>query len=165
MIVNLKKLFDMQRQLNERIIKEHKLEERNLLAEQILALEVELGELANETRCFKYWSNKPPAERHIILEEYVDGLHFILSLGIVLEFEDIQVHTQREEKTITLVQAFQRVYDIITKLHEQQTFESYKELFDDYLILGEKLGFSTDEMEQAYYDKNEVNHRRQDEGY
>ncbi|MFV8830400.1 dUTP diphosphatase [Alkalihalobacterium sp. APHAB7] len=163
--MNLKKLFDMQRQLNERIIKEHQLEERNLLAEQILALEVELGELANETRCFKYWSNKPPAERHIILEEYVDGLHFILSLGIVLKFEDIQVHPKHEEKTKTLVQAFQRVYDLITKLHEHQTYESYMELFDDYLILGEKLGFSTDEMEQAYYDKNEVNHRRQDEGY
>ncbi|WP_216828885.1 dUTP diphosphatase [Alkalihalobacterium elongatum] len=163
--MNVKKLFDMQRQLNERIIKEHQLEGRNLLPEQILALEVELGELANETRCFKYWSHKPPADRHIILEEYVDGLHFILSLGIVLDFENVQLLTRQYEKDNSLVQTFQRVYDLITKLHEQQTSESYTELFDYYLILGENLGFSNEEIEQAYYEKNEVNHKRQDEGY
>ncbi|WP_078430158.1 dUTP diphosphatase [Alkalihalobacterium alkalinitrilicum] len=161
--MKVEKLFDMQRQLNDRIISEHRLEGQDLLAEQILALEVELGELANETRCFKYWSNKPPADRHIILEEYVDGLHFILSLGIVLKFENVEIQTIHFEGS--LVQTFQRVYDLITKLHEQKTYESFTGLFDLYLFLGKNLGFTHQEIEQAYYDKNEVNHQRQDEGY
>ncbi|WP_209122051.1 dUTP diphosphatase [Alkalihalobacillus sp. BA299] len=163
--MNLEKLFNMQRQLNERIIREHQLEGQDLLAEQILALEVELGELANETRCFKYWSNKPPADRHIILEEYVDGLHFILSLGIVLKFEDVQLQEKRYDSEISLVNVFQRVFDLITKLSENQSDESFIELFTTYLLLGEQLGFTHEDIEQAYFEKNEVNHKRQDEGY
>ena len=57
---------------------------RKIVKRKMLALLVEIGELANETRCFKYWSNKPASEREVILEEYVDGLHFILSIGIDL---------------------------------------------------------------------------------
>ena len=43
---------------------------------------MEFGEFANATRCFKYWSNKPSEAQDIVLDEYVDGLHFFLSLGI-----------------------------------------------------------------------------------
>src|SRR5699024_6976154 len=55
---------------------------KNLFEEKILALFVEIAELANETRCFKFWSNKPKNEDDVILAEYVDGLHFIMSLGL-----------------------------------------------------------------------------------
>ncbi len=65
--------------------KEHDLQPKKIVKKKkMLALLVEIGELANETRCFKYWSNKPASEREVILEEYVDGLHFILSIGIDL---------------------------------------------------------------------------------
>jgi dimeric dUTPase (all-alpha-NTP-PPase superfamily) len=56
--LNLQKLFEMQRQLDEHIEKEHPRQEgEDRLAKKILALFVELGELANEHRGFKYWSN------------------------------------------------------------------------------------------------------------
>ncbi len=50
------------------------------LLKRDLALTIELAELANETRCFKYWSSKGPSEREVILEEFVDSIHFLLSL-------------------------------------------------------------------------------------
>ncbi|MGG4002815.1 dUTP diphosphatase, partial [Geobacillus stearothermophilus] len=74
--------YDMQRALDERIETEHGLMEEDLFARKQLAFLVELGELANETRCFKFWSIKPPAPAERVLEEYVDGLHFLLSLGL-----------------------------------------------------------------------------------
>src|SRR5690606_36397479 len=86
MEIDWQKLFSMQRELDERIIVEHQLTGTYFL-ERLLALQVEVGELANETRCFKYWSLKPPAERAVILEEYVDGIHFILSIGLSLGLE------------------------------------------------------------------------------
>ena len=46
-----------------------------------MALLVE-RELANETRSFKFWSTKGPSANEIILEEYVDSIHFLLSLLI-----------------------------------------------------------------------------------
>ena len=78
--MNLQKLFQMQNTLDKRIQAEHHLEGVPLLHKKILSLQVELGELANETRCFKFWSTKKPSSNDVILEEYVDCLHFILSI-------------------------------------------------------------------------------------
>lgn len=39
---------------------------------------VELGELANETRCFKFWSTRQTGEKNRVLEEYIDCLFMIL---------------------------------------------------------------------------------------
>src|SRR5690606_1696390 len=107
--MNLKHLFELQAKLDERIYAEHPVQEgENRLAKKILALQVELGELANCWRGFKYWSNdQEPRTKAIdfalwvkngrevdeegkptncfknpLLEEYVDCLHFILSIGL-----------------------------------------------------------------------------------
>ncbi|MDF2854207.1 MAG: hypothetical protein K0Q87_58 [Neobacillus sp.] len=55
--MNLSKLFEMQKPLRERIIKKHNLEGQDLFPNMNLALLVEIGELANEWRGFKHWSN------------------------------------------------------------------------------------------------------------
>lgn len=100
--MDLLQLFKLQKELDDRIAKEHDLQPKKLLKEKMLALLVEIGELANETRCFKYWSNKPASEREVILEEYVDGLHFILSIGIDLGIDktsySINVHKRIKHK-------------------------------------------------------------------
>lgn len=53
-IINLSRLFQMQKVLDARIGKEHGLEGKDLLPKKILALQVELGELANKWRGFKF---------------------------------------------------------------------------------------------------------------
>ena len=79
--MNLHKLFTMQHALDQ-YIQSNKQVTEDVFMKKGLALIVELAELANETRCFKFWSEKGPSERSVILEEYVDSIHFILSLGI-----------------------------------------------------------------------------------
>jgi len=162
MDIDWSKLFQAQRTLDERIMKEHQLS-GDFFSERLLALQVEVGELANETRCFKYWSLKPPADRNVILEEYVDGLHFILSLGLSLDFETIQPTFPKEESPI--VEQFLQVFDRIAALKANQTVESYTELFSYYLRLGAGLGFNAKDIQQAYFKKNKINHQRQEEGY
>ena len=55
-----------------------------------LELLVELGELANETKCFKYWSKKT-GDKEKILEEYIDcvfmSLYFCHMADVSLEEE------------------------------------------------------------------------------
>ncbi|ATB52712.1 dUTPase [Caldibacillus phage CBP1] len=66
--MNLQKLFDLQRQLDERIEQEHPRKPgEDRLAKKNLALLVELGELANEWRGFKFWSHdqEPRTEEKI----------------------------------------------------------------------------------------------------
>ncbi|WP_096202736.1 dUTP diphosphatase [Bacillus sp. FJAT-45350] len=163
--MNLKKLFSLQLELDNRIIEEHRLEGRNVFKEKILALQVEVGELANETRCFKYWSHKSAAPHEKILEEYVDGVHFILSIGLSLNYTGTINDIQREHKSTNLVEQFQVVFSKISAFVHQSTIETFEDLFNEYLVLGEILGFTTNDIEEAYYKKNEINHQRQDEGY
>ncbi|MGM7428542.1 dUTP diphosphatase [Bacillus pacificus] len=159
--MNLPQLFQMQKVLDERIVKEHGLEGKELLLEKVVALRVELAELANETRCFKYWSDKPAAEREIILEEYVDGLHLILSIGLELGVE----------KSLGNLKVEPYFYDKITEqfnklfILEWNFKYDYEFGLDVFVALGEILGFTWKEIEVAYMKKNKINHKRQSEGY
>lgn len=161
--MELKKLFTMQRDLDKKIVEQHHLENDSLVCEKILALQVELGELANETRCFKYWSIKKPSERDVILEEYVDCLHFILSLGLEFGFTNISVKTTPSEVKIT--EQFIHVYIDLNDFTICSCKDSYITLFEDFLTLGSSLGFSEDEIVDHYYKKNNINHERQASDY
>src|SRR5690606_36478239 len=88
--MNLKHLFELQAKLDERIYKEHPVQEgEDRLTKKILALQVEFGELANELpEVFKFWSNKKNNYEKA-LEELVDCLHFILSIGFELGMDEI----------------------------------------------------------------------------
>ena len=84
--MKLTKLFTMQEELDSFIQKNRDTND-DVFQAKGLALLVELAELANETRSFKFWSTKGPSDNEVILEEYVDSIHFLLSLGINLGFE------------------------------------------------------------------------------
>ncbi|MGN7286931.1 dUTP diphosphatase [Shouchella rhizosphaerae] len=182
----------------------------------ILALQVELGECANEWRGFKFWSeNREPRTKTYVngvdsieadyidcfrcmkefkshsyacpdcgglvngvkiknplLEEYVDCLHFVLSLGVVFKHKEftgwkINAGTVTEQFNDT----FRRVTDLNLMLEVQggqnncAYFQVYETLLASFLGLGDRLGFTWEEIEQAYLDKNEINHKRQETGY
>ncbi|WP_273832586.1 dUTP diphosphatase [Guptibacillus sedimenti] len=160
--MNFELLFTLQKQLDDRIVQEHGLDDVDLFENKLLALKVELGELANETRCFKYWSKKAPSPKETILEEYVDGIHFILSLGLELgitAFEGLPKKAASSE-----VQAFHDVYRAIDRLVSKKE-EPYYNLMESYLTLGQTIGLEYKEISEAYLKKNKVNHNRQDQGY
>ncbi|MRG87651.1 dUTP diphosphatase [Salinibacillus xinjiangensis] len=158
-------LFSMQQELDQRIKQEHHLESKDVVNDKILALLVEIGELANETRCFKFWSQKPPSDQAVILEEYVDGLHFIISIGLELGYSFHQIDEHPELENLNTTELFLQVYEKAVSLKSHQGRNSYQSLFSTFLALGNKLGFEEELIQRAYISKNEVNHKRQDEGY
>ncbi|WP_138415404.1 dUTP diphosphatase [Aquibacillus sediminis] len=161
--MNWDQLFTMQEKLDTYIETNHNLQASDLVNKKILALLVEVGELANETRCFKFWSHKDASERQVILEEYVDGLHFILSLGLESNFRyDAGPIPSSTEDVTTL---FNHVFEQIIAFKQTISKETYHQMFTAYLALGNSLGFDETSVKQAYYEKNKVNHERQDKGY
>ena len=68
--IDLSEIFDQQIKLDKHIQSNHNLRYEDIFEELKLALAVEMGELANEVRCFKFWSFKLPSEKSVILEEY-----------------------------------------------------------------------------------------------
>lgn len=156
-------LYRMQKQLDNYIESQHDLTGKDLFEEKQLALLVELGELANETRCFKFWSNKPRNEESVILEEYVDGIHFILSLGLEKGYEYISARTENSSNSETV--QFNQVFAACVSFKQQPTRANYELLFEYYLQLGELLGFDEKAVQEAYLKKNEINYERQNQGY
>lgn len=177
--MDLKKLFEIQAGLDLHISKEHPVKEgENRLAKKILALQVELGECANEWRGFKFWSNdqKPKlngfratnlgiVETKPLLEEYVDCLHFILSIGLDL---DVSVNIGWDDichydNDITSI--FLNLNNRILELRHWENDESWVDLFEEFYILGKMLGFTWEQIEAGYLEKNRINHERQVTGY
>ncbi|WP_163970182.1 dUTP diphosphatase [Oceanobacillus halotolerans] len=157
-------LFTIQEQLDKFIEENHNLQEDDLFDKKYLSLLVEIGELANETRCFKFWSTKPKSEKEVILEEYVDGIHFLLSLGLEKGFR--YTKTDHDLKISTnLTDQFNIVFANCTQFKENPMQKYYEKLFTEYVALGVLLGFDEHAIRDAYLKKNEVNYQRQQQGY
>ncbi|PLS16941.1 dUTPase [Bacillus sp. M6-12] len=162
--MNFSKLFEMQAALDTHIETQHGLEKTDLTEKKIMALLVEVGELANETRCFKFWSKKPASPVEKVLEEYVDGIHFLLSLGIMKQLQAV-VPAASEPREHDLTSQFLNVFQAINLFRCEQTAASYTDMFAVYLELGLLLGFDGNDIERAYTEKNIVNFERQEQGY
>jgi dimeric dUTPase (all-alpha-NTP-PPase superfamily) len=178
--MNLNKLFQIQKELDQKIVDKHGLHGEDLLPKKILALQVELGELANEARFFKFWSEdqeprtkrgyglvRPGEWRNPLLEEYVDCLHFILSIGNHLGFNTtFKPYLVKEYTTLEYFEVtFVKISEFVVHQGRKQKEFYYGEVFSHFLGLGKSLGFTWGEVEQAYLDKNKVNHARQESGY
>ena len=162
-ILNWKQLFDMQAQLDQHIQRQHCLKGEDLIGRKILAFQVELGELANETRCFKFWSLKAPSAPAVILEEYVDGLHFLLSLGLTLgyRFEELEA----APGSLDLCGLFQQVYRAATYFEGETSETNFLSPIQAFMALAAKLELTPEKIMAAYGAKNAVNFQRQEEGY
>ncbi len=215
--MNQNNLFEIQDKLDKHIVKEKGLEGQDLLDKKILALQVELGELAQNWRGFKFWSKDqeprtyekchvcqghgetvvpafpdfeemeqdmcPVCEgdgksgKNPLLEEYVDCLHFILSIGLELEGERLYATTRGRENPTTLTDVFNSLFEIAAEVRYSTknrhltahgikvAVNNYEVLLGVFTQLGEMLGFTWEQIEDAYMQKNEINHARQENGY
>ncbi|WP_416144441.1 dUTP diphosphatase [Planococcus koreensis] len=161
--MNLQKLFKMQEELD-RFIQSNQGINEDVFRKKGLALLIELAELANETRCFKFWSQKGPSERNIILEEYVDSIHFLLSLGIEKNLNMLEEWPERVGEN-DLTELFIGTQREILDFLEDYSMTNYQDLWSWYGAIAEELGFSYEDIFDAYLAKNQTNYDRQNNGY
>jgi dimeric dUTPase (all-alpha-NTP-PPase superfamily) len=154
--------------------------QRELIPGLMLALKVELGELANTTRCFKHWSSKEAEDPAVILEEYADNMAFTISIGIIsgflIEMDTGQrlyypiitarIEGREQEYKNHLTAQFNKVFKRIQEL-EGSGYEyiAFIKLFQELLNLAASLGFTLQDIDEAYRNKSNINHERQEAGY
>ncbi|OMD04711.1 dUTP diphosphatase [Paenibacillus sp. FSL R5-0636] len=214
--LTLDQMYEMQKVLDARIIKEKGLEGVDLLPNTVLALQVEIGELANEWRGFKHWSNdqEPRLERKChacrgkggfsigttaegddildpclycdetgiesrpLIEEYVDCLHFFLSIARQLDLPADRLYIPDDVAELETVVLFTEILHNVGMIVGSEFLVGGYERFKDqqchffrgalacFYSLGEqRLGFSFEQITEAYAAKNKVNHDRQSNGY
>src|SRR5690606_21703075 len=154
--MNLSKLFEMQAKLDAHIEREHpRKENEDRLVKKILALQVKLGELANEWQGFKFWSNDQEPrtktyksklspggefyrgiyEANPLLEEYVDCLHFILSIGLENEVGTFTGDEIMPIKMGTIEMQFITLFKVTVTFLEDISY--YQEMWEFFIGLGE----------------------------
>ena len=208
--MNLQKLFEIQEGLDYHITKEHPVQEgEDRLAKKILALQVELGELANEWRGFKFWSHdKEPRRKkrekcpvcngngivsmgegvrgikvcphcdsggikttYPLLEEFVDCLHFILSIGLEIGVCPEELYVEPIFCANVTEQFIDLFYEVSLLRYEERNGRLYEDylrydlVLEHFVGLGKLLGFTWEQIEESYFEKNRINHERQNNGY
>lgn len=157
--MNLTPLFEAQAQLDARITDEPKLQER------CLALLVEIGEAANdEQRSWKFWKkhNDPKGS---LLEELVDCLHFILSIGNHIGVPRHYHFEEPAERNRNIQDAWLSMFRNAAHLAYFTKRAPWHDTFTAYVHLVYSLGFKWYDVEEAYYAKNRENFARQERGY
>lgn len=162
-MINLKDLYKCQADLDKEIAEKHNVTYETTISKRQLALIVEIGELANETRCMKFWSNKGPSPKEIIMDEYADGLHFLLSLGIALGVDKMEYEIVPQETD--LVEQFHQIYSNAIDLHLNFNKNNYIKCFQSYLNITPSLQMSEQDIFNCYKAKLSVNYKRQENNY
>ncbi|MFA5235515.1 MAG: dUTP diphosphatase [Bacilli bacterium] len=163
MKIELSDLFAKQKELDAHIQANHGLDYPSTRRRRLLALLVELGELANETRAFKFWSLKGPSPLEVIMDEYADGMHFFLSLGIAIGSQKTIYEITRPSRD--MVEQVLTTYHLIDVLAQDFTIEHFEAAFQGYLDFSALLDVTPTQVADAYYKKLGVNYRRQTEKY
>ena len=163
MAIELSKLYQKQAELDARIAENHHVSYETTRERRILALLVEIGEFANATRCFKYWSNKPSEAQDIVLDEYVDGLHFFLSLGIDIKASKRVYNYTKHADNLT--KQVLETYRLASLFYKNQDEKSYVKAFQAFINIVPLLKVRWTTIEKAYYKKLGENYSRQDHNY
>lgn len=160
--MDLKPFYAKQKELDQAILDKHDLLDSSLLVDdKITAFKVELGELANEIRFFKYWSQKPPSPKQVILEEWVDCFHFLLSIGNYRKYDrfvhEIEIPNTGDAE-------FKIMFQVLFRNQLDCTAAFKQAMYFLFAVAG-KLGFTEEDITNMYELKNQKNHNRQAEGY
>lgn len=105
------------------------------------------------------------AHKLTLVEECSDALHFILSLANQLNEQLLDVverydNFNQEEWYLEILTDIKNM-----KWDENNKWRALRDLNIDFYHYYSSLGITTQELEQAYYEKNEVNYQRLREGY
>lgn len=159
----IKEMLQMQKKLDEAIMKEYGLTEIN---EENLRMAIldEVGELTHELKGNWCWwkKNQSPVDDKKVLGELVDIWHFVLSyqnhfnVGVNGILNDLIF-----EKYFNLLMTYE--YKLSETLTDLATWNSHK--MERLVSISEYLGFTIEQVYKAYCDKNKVNYQRLKEGY
>ncbi len=162
MKINLTNLAKNQIQLDNYIIKNNNLTKEETFNNRIMALLVEIGETANEIRFFKFWSQKKQAPDEVILEEFIDILHFVLSIGVAIDYDQWNLDFK---SSVNIQDAFFNLYKAAIDFKGTNLKKEYKEILVTLFTVADCLSFDDQDIFKMYQKKNKINFTRQDTNY
>ncbi len=134
---------------------------------RIIALFTEIAEFANEIRSFKYWSKKSESNREIILEEYIDCVHFLLSIGNNINFDwlNYKFVNQIVNDNIDINYFILEININLSIFAKDNTHDNFQRFLNNFFTIAIIKNFTKEELFDSYVDKNQKNYHRQEINY
>ena len=158
----IKEMLQMQKKLDEAIMEEYglnEIDEENLR----MAILDEVGELTHELKANWCWWKKTqaPVDKQKVLGELVDIWHFVLSYQNHFNFgEEARLsYLNEEELSNGMLKRLRTKKSNLSKvLTRLVIFES--SIIPVLIAITEYLGFTIEQVYEAYGDKNKINYQR-----
>ncbi len=160
---DLKEIYQESKRLDSLFGEQNDLFSDEIIEKNILELLVEFGELANETRCFKYWSIKPMSDKEVILEEYIDCLFMILCFCNMTNVSMDEAFPTATQENI--VGTFLTLYKDGFNLKKNLPKETVKQLLVNILYLADLLNFQYEDIKKGVSKKSLIIKKRFKENY
>ena len=163
MKINIDRILELQKQLDNNIHTKHNINPKEVFEKRRLALIVEICEMINVNRCFKFWSLKIDYDKQVLGDEFVDCLHFILSISLHFDLDQTEYEIKDvvyDDNELTL-----KVLYLISLAGKIESKEDCKKFIIQLFELAFTFGFTAQDIIDFYIKKNQVNFKRQQDNY
>jgi dimeric dUTPase (all-alpha-NTP-PPase superfamily) len=140
--MHIANLFKIQENACNDLVIDTTLSEYKILARKHLQLHIAMSDLANETNCYKYWTNNHKVlDDNMIFNKYITCFRHLISLGLYNKYNDVE-DIDIELSDYCLSDQFLNLYIDINDLMISPSKDHFITLTEDFLSLGISLGFT-----------------------
>ncbi len=151
--MNLQNFFKVQDEANKLLVMDKTLNDYKLTARKLLSLHVKLSDLANETKCFRYWEEEDNSpSKDAIMTKYIDCLSHILTIGLDKNYSDLK-EVDLNPNDDCLSDQFLNLFIDLNDIIISPSKDHYQTLFEDFMTLGISLGYSESIIDDKYHSK------------
>lgn len=154
----LQEVYDENKKLDKLFDADYDNNSDKTMKDNILELLVEIGEFCNETRCFKYWSNKK-VNKELALEEFADC---ILMLLCFYNTKDISLDDNFKQFDSDIIDSFMKLYQVSSMLTTTLDADILKDTLSYLIHISELLNYTKEEIKDACLKKIKKNYSRFD---
>lgn len=126
------------------------------------------GWFSEYDECFECAGKGILSDKNPLLEELVDGLHFVLEEGLehnVINLDYLEKMEYPDISPRNIAGWFIDFYRAAIEFGDIPTTVTYNTLVKEFVYLASAIGFEWEEIVEGYMAKNKENHTRQDNNY
>lgn len=159
--MNWNEIYIKNKRLDDIFFEKFKNDEK-MFEKNCIELIVEIAEFANESRCFKYWSNKS-MKKEETLEELADCIMVCLYFYNYLNIDEVKIKTYDFSSDILI--CLNDVFKLSTLLIDNVNEKIVIKIFSYLIYIGSLVNLEEKEIYEACLRKIEKQEKRLEEGY
>lgn len=159
--MNWNEIYIKNKRLDDIFFEKFKNDEK-MFEKNCIELIVEIAEFANESRCFKYWSNKS-MKKEETLEELADCIMVCLYFYNYLNIDEVKIKTYDFSSDVLI--CLNDVFELSTLLIDNVNEKIVIKIFSYLIYIGSLINLEEKEIYEACLRKIEKQEKRLEEGY